>query len=96
MMSRQMICPMCGSQFDPDAQVSCKACPLQRNCQLVCCPMCGYETVNPARSLLARLAARWFSPSAPDAQAQQAPDFSLDDQRSGATTPSQETRSTGK
>jgi hypothetical protein len=54
---------MCGQRFDPAAHQTCGASPLQGGCQLACCPVCGFETVNPERSLLARLAKRWLSPS---------------------------------
>lgn len=48
-------CPMCGHTFDPDLHATCAACPLKKGCQLVCCPACGFETVNPQHSVLARL-----------------------------------------
>ena len=51
----EITCPMCGHTFDPDEHAACKACPLQKGCQLVCCPVCGYEMVNPQQSILARL-----------------------------------------
>ncbi|MBN1147765.1 MAG: hypothetical protein JXA78_10960 [Anaerolineales bacterium] len=66
----QITCPMCGCQYDPQAQVACKACPLHKNCQLARCPVCGYETVDAGRSLLARLVARWLSLDAPGVEAQ--------------------------
>jgi rubredoxin len=56
-------CTMCGHRFDPAVHQTCGSCPLQRGCQLVCCPACGFEMVNPERSLLARLAKRWLSPA---------------------------------
>jgi hypothetical protein len=55
-----LTCTMCGHTFDPSGHAACGACPLQRGCQLVCCPACGFEMVNPDRSALARLAARFF------------------------------------
>jgi hypothetical protein len=58
-----VICTMCGHRFDPAAHVACRSCPLQSGCQLTCCPACGFEMVNPDRSILARLALRWLSPS---------------------------------
>jgi hypothetical protein len=62
----QITCTMCGYRFDPDAHAACQACPLQRGCQLTCCPACGFEMVNPERSILARLAKRWLSPAKDD------------------------------
>jgi hypothetical protein len=58
-----LTCPMCGTQFDPEQHRSCQACPLQRGCQLACCPNCGFEMVNVQKSALARLAARWLKPA---------------------------------
>ncbi len=56
-------CTMCGHRFDPSASVACQACPFQSGCQLTRCPACGFEMVNPERSILARLARRWLTPS---------------------------------
>jgi Fe2+ transport system protein FeoA len=54
-------CPMCGQSFDPDQHIGCEACPLNSGCTLVCCPACGYQTVNPHNSKLARLFQSLFS-----------------------------------
>ncbi len=51
-------CPMCGYRYDPKEHTGCASCPLNRGCQLVCCPNCGFETVDPERSVLARFARR--------------------------------------
>lgn len=56
----EITCPMCGFHFDPAVNRSCTSCPLQPGCQLVCCPNCGYEAVDPDRSTLARTANRLF------------------------------------
>ena len=48
-------CSMCGQAFDPAGHAACQSCPIQRGCQVVCCPNCGFETVDVNRSLLARL-----------------------------------------
>lgn len=62
-MSTQLLtCTMCGHRFDPVEHSACQSCPLQKGCMLVCCPKCGYETVDVEQSALARLAARWLSP----------------------------------
>ena len=61
MTSQMITCSMCGHHFDPAAHLACQGCPLQKGCQLVCCPACGYENVDVRRSSLARLAARWLS-----------------------------------
>ncbi|MFM8322441.1 MAG: hypothetical protein ACKOC5_16125 [Chloroflexota bacterium] len=49
-----MTCSMCGHRFDPAQNVACGACPLSGGCQLVCCPACGFEQVNPDRSAVVR------------------------------------------
>ena len=56
MSSQDIECVLCWYQYDPDQHLACQACPLHSNCNLVCCPACGYQTVNPQRSFLARLA----------------------------------------
>ena len=55
-------CSMCGHHFNPAEHIACAACPLQGGCQLVCCPACGYEMVDPSRSGLARLVKGWLWP----------------------------------
>ena len=56
-MNEQLLtCPMSGHRFDPAAHSSCGSCPLQRGCDMVCCPACGYNTVDVGGSRLARLA----------------------------------------
>lgn len=57
----ELICPMCGVGFDPALYSSCSSCPMQNGCILVCCPVCGYQTVAPERSAAARFAARFFT-----------------------------------
>lgn len=60
-MSPQDIqCSMCGQRFDPEQHLACRACPMHSGCNLVCCPACGYQTVDPGRSKMVRLA-RFFS-----------------------------------
>ncbi len=59
-MSSELQCPMCGTQFDPTGRDICGSCPLSGGCELVCCPNCGYSTVDPSRSGLARWASRLF------------------------------------
>ena len=58
MTARMVTCSMCGHRFDPAAHETCLGCPLQKGCQLVCCPACGFENVNVQHSTLARLASR--------------------------------------
>lgn len=54
-------CGLCGHRFNPAEHIACGSCPLQRNCNLTCCPSCGCETVDPGRSKLASLFKRWLS-----------------------------------
>jgi Fe2+ transport system protein FeoA len=49
-------CPMCGYAYSPAAHASCEGCPVQKGCSMVCCPACGYQTINPASSSVYRLA----------------------------------------
>jgi hypothetical protein len=68
-MSQLLTCTMCGHLFSPDRQSACQGCPLQKGCQLVRCPACGFEMVDPQQSVLARWAKRIFKldEAAPDA-----------------------------
>jgi hypothetical protein len=61
MSASPFICPLCGHRFDPKAITACNSCPLHKNCNMVCCPACGYTTVDTNRSALAR----WVSPLLP-------------------------------
>lgn len=57
-----MRCAMCGYEFDATALGCHTSCPLSKGCAVVCCPRCGYSTINPARSHLSEWAARLFGP----------------------------------
>ncbi len=35
-------CPLCGKQFS-EGDVKCSGCLLSKNCNLLCCPHCGYS-----------------------------------------------------
>lgn len=62
MKTKKMIkCTMCGHRFNPDDHIPCEGCPVQSGCQLVCCPSCGYETVDPEESKVVQLVSRLFS-----------------------------------
>ncbi|MCX8104105.1 MAG: ferrous iron transport protein A, partial [Candidatus Bipolaricaulota bacterium] len=40
-----MKCALCGFEFaEADARRPCASCPLGTQCDLVCCPNCGYQT----------------------------------------------------
>ena len=60
-MTNQFSCPMCGYTFDRSAHTGCQSCPLNRDCTLICCPQCGFQTVDTGRSSLARLASGLLS-----------------------------------
>jgi Fe2+ transport system protein FeoA len=50
---------LCGCRFKPEQHAACPACPLAKGCSLVCCPACGYSTIDPSRSSLVRLGRRF-------------------------------------
>jgi hypothetical protein len=60
MSKNMLVCPMCGHHYDPSAHIGCQSCVLNKSCQLVCCPACGFKTVDPGKSTLARLVGRWL------------------------------------
>ena len=47
-------CPICGTRFDPAENGACESCPLHEGCNQICCPSCGYSTVDLEQSSLAR------------------------------------------
>jgi Fe2+ transport system protein FeoA len=55
-MTTFMSCPLCGHTFNPAEEPGCATCPLHSGCSLVCCPACGYKTVDAHQSWLARMA----------------------------------------
>jgi len=60
-----MRCSMCGYDFDP-SELACHAsCPLGAGCMVICCPRCGYSTVDPERSRLTRRLLRMFDRKSP-------------------------------
>jgi Fe2+ transport system protein FeoA len=56
MMQKNVTCPLCGHSYNPGEEAACAACPLHSGCSLVCCPACGYKTVDTQQSWLARMA----------------------------------------
>jgi hypothetical protein len=40
-----MTCPLCGLEFEINANTRCTGCLLKKGCEKICCPRCGYETV---------------------------------------------------
>jgi Fe2+ transport system protein FeoA len=55
-MTAYLSCPLCGHSFNPAEEPGCAACPLHNGCNLVCCPACGYKSVDANQSWLARKA----------------------------------------
>jgi len=50
-MNKEMYtCPLCGNRFDPQEHVACGSCPMHTGCSMVCCPHCGYSTVDEGQS----------------------------------------------
>ena len=48
--STAMRCRLCGHAFDPGALACHAGCPLGSRCSLICCPSCGYQTVDESKS----------------------------------------------
>lgn len=59
-MTLTIACALCGTRFDPEAEVACGSCPMSGACTLTCCPECGYTTVDINSSRSAGLLARLF------------------------------------
>ena len=58
-----IVCPLCGTRYsETEGRVCHSGCPLQRSCQLLSCPACGYEVPAPTR--MTRLLSRWFGKQA--------------------------------
>jgi hypothetical protein len=45
-----MTCALCGYEVDGGALACYGKCPLAAGCHVVCCPNCGYQTVDESRS----------------------------------------------
>jgi ribosomal protein L37E len=56
-------CPLCGTRYNETEGQTCHSgCPLQRSCQLLSCPACGYEVPAPTR--VTRWLSRWLGKQA--------------------------------
>lgn len=54
-----MKCALCGFEFsEADARRPCATCPLGKECDLVCCPNCGYQAPKEPR-WLSQWRSRW-------------------------------------
>lgn len=43
------MCPLCGYRFDVADMACHTACPLGKDCNLLCCPNCGYQAPDEDR-----------------------------------------------
>lgn len=43
-------CALCGYKYRPESHNGCISCPLQSECNIICCPECGYTDVDPTKS----------------------------------------------
>lgn len=55
-------CPLCGHELDT---TGCDSCPLGSNCPMVCCPACGYTTIDTEKTSVGKLALSLASSVAP-------------------------------
>lgn len=53
-------CPLCGHHFVAHDHAGCSSCPMGASCATVCCPACGYSTIDVTRTSLAARLARLF------------------------------------
>ena len=59
-----IVCPLCGTQYSQsEGRVCHSGCPLQRGCNLLSCPACGYEVPAPTRTT--RWLSRWLGKQVP-------------------------------
>lgn len=56
-MSELKTCSLCGYELDGKGLRPCDSCPMDSNCQVVCCPNCGYGQVDVEGSTLVK----WFT-----------------------------------
>ena len=50
----EILCPLCGYQYEKKNGVStCGSCPLNRGCEQVCCPHCGYRVFTSSKIVTA-------------------------------------------
>lgn len=50
-----MQCSMCGYEFSSDNLACHASCPLAKGCSVICCPSCGYSTVDSRNSRFVKL-----------------------------------------
>jgi len=47
-------CAICGYEYDASQLVCHSSCPLAERCTVICCPNCGYQTVDTTQSATVR------------------------------------------
>ena len=50
-----MRCELCGYEFDSTSLECHSQCPMSRGCIIICCPNCGYQVPDVAKSQSAAL-----------------------------------------
>jgi len=60
-----MTCPLCGGIFEENDVGVCRGCPINKGCNLVYCPYCGYEW--PAETPLVKWVGKFFRKKDPHA-----------------------------
>ncbi|MBN1412887.1 MAG: hypothetical protein JW969_18750 [Spirochaetales bacterium] len=43
--TEKIACPLCGFRYEKDS-ARCAGCPMGQSCTVICCPHCGYKTVD--------------------------------------------------
>ena len=54
-----MKCPLCGHEYDEHAAACHATCPMNQSCTLLCCPQCGYQTVDESKTAAGWLRRLW-------------------------------------
>jgi rubredoxin len=56
-----MICSLCGYRYtEEEGTPSCNGCPIKGGCDMVKCPVCGYETPR----LVKKVKRKWWNKNA--------------------------------
>lgn len=58
-------CPLCGHALD---MTGCDSCPLGSNCPMVCCPACGYTTIDTDKTTVGKLALKLVPSQKPESE----------------------------
>lgn len=55
-----MICQLCSYEFDETQVSACSSCAINKHCAIICCPQCGYQSVDESKSQLTQSLRRLF------------------------------------